>query len=440
MSERLQRNGWFAYFALTLFWGISAYAQIISYFRQGTLFLHYENKSLIVNDFVLWYNAALLAARAGSERLNVYDPAVQFVSLKALVLPHVLDVVRIVDYPPHFFALVRPLAPLGLGNSWIVWCLLALVPIVMALVQLSKHLQATLFTRVFFVVASLAAYPTWYAFELGQTTLFQFPALVAYWLLLRADRLFLAGLAAGLLTVKLQYAPCVVVVGLLLGRLRFLWGLLSCACALGAYTIYVVGWNNVIVYPKALLFAETSDQVAGVCAEVMQNFRGQFLALNLSGQIVHHLSAALFGIGILAVFLIWLLLHPRLSKAIGLRSFDICVSITTFVMLVCSPHTHFQDYMAIAIPVAFLYPLLKESAAKDRKLTALRVLLWGFPFFSWLSVVFLVPIVRLHIQPYFVWALGVIIIGSVKGLESLKSMGFCGMPDVQPSGELKPDG
>lgn len=46
-----------------------------------------------------------------------------------------------------------------------------------------------------------------------------------------------------------------------------------------------------------------------------------------------------------------------------------------------------MDYMAMSIPVAFTYPMLKELKAGSRKHRLLRLLLWGFPVFSWVTIV-----------------------------------------------------
>ncbi len=420
-GERLKRYFWFAYFALIVCWGLNFYSSIVSHYRQGTLFVHTENNTLIVSDFVLWYNAGVLAAQTKLHPQDIYDAEIQYAGLQKLVSPQTLDQVQYVQYPPHFFALMRPFALLNLENAWIVYSLLALPLIVAASILLVRRLPASVFTRTFFVVATLTSFPTSYAFEIGQTTLFQFPALVAYWLLLRADNFFLAGLVSVFLTVKLQYAPCVILIGIILGRLRFLLGLLVSASIFFLYTLLTVGWNNIAGYPHALLYGETSAQVGGVMSGIMQNFRGELFLLKIDEHIIHLLAAGLFAAGTIFVVLMWLVYYPRLAKKISYKSFDACASITTVVMLICSPHTHFQDYMAIAIPAALLYPYMKLGISADLKITFLRILIWGFPIISWLSIIFMTPIVTIRVQPYFAWALVVLLLGAWKGLQVLKN-------------------
>jgi hypothetical protein len=415
--ESLFRNLWFAYLALMLCWGIAFYADIVKQYQLGHTFLRMENGSLIILDFVLWYGAAIIAKRADSGPVNVYDLDLQFRNLQEIIKPYVTGEGQPVQYPPHFFAMIKPMANLGMGPAYITWCLLALPLIVVALFQLSKVLKNAKFSRAFFIIAGLTSYPTCYAFSIGQTTLFQFPALAAFWLLLRHDKFFVAGIIASLLTVKLQYAPFVILAGLIVGRLRFLWGLLLGGTVLLIFSISSIGLQNVLIYPKALLEAETNHWVG---APVMQNFRGEILMFYGDTHFVHQLSTGLFIASIIGVGFLWWKIYPMLLKAAGERAFGLSVLLTTGVMLICNPHTHFQDYMAISIPVALTYSALKDVTAKEIKLRMLRILLWSFPLSSWLVIYFYAWLVLFKIQPYFVWALFVLIISTMVCLDYLR--------------------
>jgi hypothetical protein len=95
-------------------------------------------------------------------------------------------------------------------------------------------------------------------------------------LLLRSESHFLAGLLTGFIVIKLQYAPLIVLVGLILGRLKFLYGLIISSSIFLLATLYVVGWDNIISYPSSLLYGESLQTTGAV---IMQNFRGQALLL-----------------------------------------------------------------------------------------------------------------------------------------------------------------
>jgi hypothetical protein len=264
----------------------------------------------------------------------------------------------------------------------------------------------------------LVSYPTCVAFTVGQTTIYQFPALAAFWLLTRSQRYFGAGIFATLLSIKLQYAPAIFIVGLIVGRTRFLLGLLVGGTVLGLYTIASIGLQNVIGYPKGLLSIETSE--AGIAAPVMQNFRGELMLFNVDLNLVHKLAAGIFIASIFIHALIWIKLYPQLAKTSQPIAFDLCVVLTTCVMLICSPHTHFNDYMAVAIPIAFMYRPLRNIAPADMKRRILRYLFWSFPLFSWAPIFIIIPLLLLRIQPYFIWSLCVIAITVGLCLDQIK--------------------
>jgi hypothetical protein len=395
-KDRVFKNCWFAYFATLLFWGI---AYNVDNFTQII-------KGRFIGDFVLWYSAAMLAKRAGSGPLNVYDLDLQYRNLIELVRPLRCDQGTPVQYPPHFYALVRPLANLSLHWAYAAWCLLALPLIIIALFQLSKNFGKAHFSRAFFILAGLMSFPTCYAFSIGQTTIYQYPTLAAFWLLTRSNKFFSAGIVSALLTVKLQYAPFVILIGLILGRARFLLGLLTGGTVLAVFTVASIGLQNLIVYPKALLTMETNEQ--GIAAPVMQNFRGELMLFYVDVHLVHKIATGIFVVGIICVAFLWGIAYPKISKKAGEAAFALCLLLTTCIMLIFSPHTHFQDYMSVSIPVAFTYPLLKDIAPKDTKRRMLRLLLWGFPLFSWIPIFLIIPLVLLKIEPYFVWAILVI--------------------------------
>src|SRR5271155_414007 len=111
-NPKFKRLVWFAYLSAVFVWGISAYIRLVLYFKQNELFEDVKNKA--VTDFVSWYNAALVAAEAQRSRLSIYDHQVQLESMNRLLSPFVPNDDYYLDYPPPFFALVRPLAGLGL--------------------------------------------------------------------------------------------------------------------------------------------------------------------------------------------------------------------------------------------------------------------------------------------------------------------------------------
>ncbi|MBX9771341.1 MAG: hypothetical protein K2X29_08210, partial [Candidatus Obscuribacterales bacterium] len=75
------------------------------------------------------------------------------------------------------------MAGLGIENAWLVWCGLAFLLILLALWQLSKLAGQSKFARAFVLISFFASFPTWMAFNQGQTALYLFPAIVAFYFL-----------------------------------------------------------------------------------------------------------------------------------------------------------------------------------------------------------------------------------------------------------------
>ena len=409
ISSRLKSNLWFCYLCWLLFWGLNAYAEIAKSLREGTLFARVIDGHPYINDSVQLHSAALLAHRCAGGLVDIYDPAVQDQSLRALIAPVAPQTLQYLQYPPQFFALVQPFSALSMQSAYFVWCGLSLTLILFTLWILCKDYFASAFARSFVFVATLAAYPAWLSFELGQTSLFQFPATIGFWLLLRAKRAFAAGLLSALLLVKLQYMPAMILIGLIIGRGRYAAGLLLSSSILAALTVFTVGMNNILKYPSALQFGETNAQVGGVAANMMQNFRGEMIVLSLHDErLIHQVSLVLFGIAIISSALLWVKLYPQLKKCLGQDAFGLCAGLSILISLICSPHTHIQEFLTASLALVFLSPLLKNRSSKALNIT-LSVLMIGFPIWSWLFFLFL-PIFQMYkVQPYLFWDLGLLL-------------------------------
>jgi hypothetical protein len=405
-GSRLRKNLWFAYFCALLSWGWCAYAQIYRYFKEGTFFARIMDGRPYINDAVQLYNAALLARRCLSGNLDIYDPLVQDQGLKALVAPVVPETNQFLQYPPQFFALAMPFSLLSMTAAYFVWCGIALVLILVALWFLTADVLKSGFARAFVFVGTLTCFPAWISFELAQTSLYQFPATIVFWLLLKQKRFFCTGLLSALLLVKLQYTPAFILVGVIIGRMRYLRGFLIGASTLAVVTVWAIGWNNVLKYPQALRFAETNATVGGISPVKMQNFRGE-LVLLLGGDygIVHVLSLGIFLVSILLICLLWMKLYPRLLARMGMdTAFGACAAGSALISLVASPHTHIQEYLTAVMASVFLYPLLQfEQSRVLRRLLA--ILLIGFPVLSWVFFLLMPAFQFIKFQPYFFWDL-----------------------------------
>lgn len=404
-------------------WGLNAYSEIARFYREKELFARVIGGHPYINDFVLYYMSGQLAAR-GPET-NIYDPEIQDAAVKAAIAPVVPELNFYMQYPPHFFALMKPFAYVSLGHAYLCWLALWIPTIALTLWQLFKTTLKTKMSRALAFAGMMASYPCWLMVELGQTALFQLPTTIAFWLLLRSERFFLAGLVSAILMIKLQYVPVFLLVGFLLGRWRYAAGLALSGAAVAVASYFTVGTKNIINYPQALVFGETSDKVSGVSAYMMQNVRGELVMLTGGeSRIVHLAVLAIFAASILCIAVIWWRIYPKLSKSIErFRAFDFCTGVTVLLMLLASPHTHIQDFVLAVIALVTFYSSLNldtthggtnsggnDSGGNDSGGTTriLKFLIIAAPILSWFFFLGQIVFLLAHIQPYFAWALCVL--------------------------------
>lgn len=379
----------FALLSALLVWGVCAYIELGKYMYQGTLFARILNGRPYVSDFANHYNAGVLARRSLYERIAVYDIRVQNESLKSLINPVIPEQPFFLQYPPYFFVLALPLAFLPMQIAWIAWNILAVFLCVLSLLKLaslkdcdsakgqspSKGLREAVFIGIVF-----SSYPAWLSVELGQTSIFLLPALAFMIYFLKANKPLLAGLSSGFLLIKLQYAPLFLLIGLIFGRLRFLAGLSITVLLFFVFSLFVLGVDNLKVYPEALLHGETSDAISGVSSFMMQNLRGELVLLfKEDGGLTKTIVLVFYALSVLfTALLCW-----------KRERFEYCAAITICIALIASPHTHTQDYL-----ILFCLPLLLSSSLSSFKAGS-GVLYYSLLFFSPLSWLFF------YLQPFF---------------------------------------
>jgi hypothetical protein len=393
---------WFAYFCLLACWGILAYGQLGTLHREGKLFAFYEGGHPYVSDFASFYNAGKVAVRATRGGVNIYDPAVQDQSMREVISPVKPELPFFLQYPPYFFCMMGLLSYFDLFTAWLIWTAIGMTLLLGAIALLVYRNFSNRPAIAIATAGVLAAYPTWVGFRLGQSSLLAFPALVAFWFLLRSRKFGIAGLAAGLMFLKLQYGPMVILIGGVLGRLRFLLAAMATVAVMICVAGFNVGWDNILRYPAALLLGDTSGKFSGVPVLQMQNFRGAF-ALSFGMETsATRLSAGLVALATaFGITWLWLKWMPEISAGND-RKFQTLASITTLGMLVSSLHSFAQDYLFAAIPCLWLWKWTEE---KHHFSTVVRVLILSFPIISWVFFLFQHVFLLVRIEPFLLWAL-----------------------------------
>jgi hypothetical protein len=395
-----------AYLAFLVCLGLVTYWFLGSLMAHDELFVAPGTPTPILADFINHYNAAVLGKRClQHERLNIYDPAVQSASIYAILKKEQPPKPFYFQYPPHFFALALPLCAFNILDAWWIWTAAGLIALLWSLYWLLAQTSLSRTAKMLAVIAMLVSFPTWLSIRMGQTAIFNLAAMVMFIACLKNRRFFLGGLAASFTTVKLQYAFIVLAIGLAAGGLPFALGAGCGLAALLCAALVVVGADNVLAFPHALVYGETSSSVFGVWPERMQNFRGQLqLFLPQMSNAVNVSSAIVLLAGAAVICVIWYRWRQSCSSNEGAGSdekFMLLTALSIPTMLITSLHTHMYDYVMLCISFIWVW---QWSSGNNLSARGLRLLILLFPFASWWLAYNRPSLEAVFIQPYAVYA------------------------------------
>lgn len=162
-------------------------------------------------DHLAWYTAARLI-REGKPN-KVYDYEYVAGVQNKLIPMNRWNSLMAYRNPPFYALMYLPTCQLPFTVSWVLWCAIYLVWMWFAVKWLGGGRREYLWLLAFF--------PTFTAISYGQNSLISFTILAATYRLLKGDRIFLAGLVAGLLWFKPPMLTGLILWGLL--DIRRLW-------------------------------------------------------------------------------------------------------------------------------------------------------------------------------------------------------------------------
>jgi hypothetical protein len=381
------------YWSFIVCWAANAYGLVVTWFQDKQLLAQVQGGHPYVCDFVINYMAGQLSLACMHGHVNIYDPNLERGYVDAIIAPVKQEATFYAENPPSFFLFNTPLGLTDPHTAWICFCSLSIVLIVASLYLLSLTPKSTKLDWAGIVVATLCSFPAWICVRLGQFALVFFSAAICCFWSLERKKYVLAGLLAGILTTKLQYLPMIGLIGLSVGGYRYFFSSLLSVAIVVILSGLQLGWHNVIGYPKALAFADTSKEVVGAAPEQMQNLRG--LLVQLTGTdsgAVHNLSWAIFIAAVIFVAFLWFRPYKRVQE--NPYAFRAYAALTIVIMLVFSPHTHVQDYILMTMPAVWLWQIPLPQA--DEKLALKKVLILLLCPLSWILFLFkLLPFVKI---------------------------------------------
>ena len=285
-------------------------------------------------DFQVFYVAAQMIRHGEASKL--YDfPA------EAAFQNRYVDTTRVVDTPDLPFTtpaatalLFLPLAWLPVNGAYAAWTACNLLLLLAALRLLQRHLSIPKGDRPLFFALLFA--PVYVCILNGQLSILVFLLYVLGFVLMRQQRLFLAGFAIGLAALKFQLIVGFVAVLVLRRCWKSVAGAAAGTLAVAAASALVVGWRNLIAYPDYLRNI-AYHPVVGL-ARYMVNVRG--LLRLMTGHepriwIVAAISAAL----IIAAARAW-------------KDLETGFSIALITAVLTAYHAYFPELTLLLIPFA----------------------------------------------------------------------------------------
>lgn len=400
LSTENRKRLWFAYFVALICWSCSVYYQVSDWASEGILFARMLDGQPRVLDYLLFYEDEYLAIHAKSDHLNIYDPDLQAAGIAKLMAPVVPTTKFYSHYPPLLFVLSIPFGFMPMLWSYVCWNLVGMVALLLSTLPFAYRKFGKTFPFFFTAAAVVTSFPVWNCFELGQSSFFLLGGIALFFALAKRQKYFLAGLSTFFLLIKVQYLPVLVLIGLILGRVKFVLGGMVATVLAVAVCVLTLGWDNCIAWPNIVFHGETSDINRGLIAPaMMQNVRG---ILNLmtgnDSSSVRMISAALCVITILMIGYLWTKPYKQLQSH-SKYAFEIVSAVSMMIMLLFSIHTHAHDYCLFVCAAVWLYvSVLDEPVSKSTRW--LKYLLVSYPLVSWLLFV-AQPLVQniLKLQP-----------------------------------------
>lgn len=311
-------------------------------------------------DFVEFYGAGLIVADGDAQQL--YEPARQVAAQAGLIGDDGRTGI-LFAYPPIVAAPYAPLSALDFRLAYLMHTAVMLGAFVLALRLLRARLHVLREGRNRLAAAAYALtfLPLFVGVTGGQNTALTLLALAIVWWGLDTDRPEWAGLAAGLLLVKPQYALTVIALLTLGRRWRALAGAAAGAAVVWSGSALVFGTDWVDAWLDLATSIETVDQGSNLQFEVSWLGMAQVvLGRESDVALVLGVSAA----AVTALVTVWCL---RRRSALDATA----VAVALPALLLIAPHALYYDAGILVVAIGVLW-----ACSPERQRPLLLVVCW----------------------------------------------------------------
>ncbi|HYP40902.1 MAG TPA: glycosyltransferase family 87 protein [Chloroflexia bacterium] len=277
-------------------------------------------------------------------------------------------------YTPFIAVLWSPLSGLSPLVGKAIWDLLNIAMLAGGLWYLLLSLPLPRITQLLLLLAAITSFPFIVNLEQGQSSGVVMLGFAGGIALLRRERDLPAGLLFGLLALKVQWLPLLVLVLLFKRRWWALAGLAATVSALSLLAIAVMGTSWIPDYLRVLEGAQRWDRALLLDPQASHSLSGGVIALFGRGSEgalrIISLAATLLSAGFLLY--VW-----RGAWRPGTARWDALMAITLLATMFTNLQLNTHDLCLLALPAALGISYLYQSPKGEGVKVAWYALLWG---------------------------------------------------------------
>jgi len=281
-------------------------------------------------------------------------------------------------YAPFIALLWSPLVGLSPLTGMALWDLLNLAAYVGGLILLLSSLTISRIARLMLLLGAVTCFPLIVNLEHGQSSGLVMLGLAAGVALLKRGRDLPAGLAFGLLFIKIQWLPIIVLVLLFKRRWWALLGMLTVGAAMLAITILIIGTAWIPAYVNIVERAQSWARDLRLDPAAGHGLSGGLAALLGSGtdELLRNLNTLALVLLVVLLAFIW-----RGPWRPATARWDGAMAATMMAAILTNPQLNTHDLCLLAVPAAlgisFLEGQPTEQTSRQKALkTVWYALIW----------------------------------------------------------------
>jgi alpha-1,2-mannosyltransferase len=333
------------------------------------VFFHRKLESPVIRwDFQLYYTAGHMIAEGQSSSL--YDFAAQADFQNRYVDPSRVVVMpdRPFFYPAATALVFVPLVWLPLDAAYIIWIAVNLLLLWMAVRLLQK--EAILPENDWPLIGALLSLPVVSCLLQGQLSIVALFLYTVSFVLARRNRMFLAGLAVGLIAIKFQLMVGFTAIVLIRRCWRFFGGIVTGASAVAIVSVLLVGWRQLLHY--RILLRDNLYHQSFRLPEAMINIRG------LERMVTGH--EAPVGVAVISAAVL-------IFAAAAWRNEERGFAVAVIATVLTAYHAYAQELTLLFLPLAITVDGLEWNLSRAAAVLIAIPLCTFFPFmFGWHGV------------------------------------------------------